>query len=173
MFFTSGQISLASRGLTVLRGVGAWVAINPDQTYVATSIPGLGTCKSTYCPPVRRDIARQAHKARTLPTAPLLALLAVTAGILSGCAWYRPMADLRDVTERGQSERDLADCQNYAEPVSPGAMLETVALMDSVRALEAANQVQAPEVATPARGAIGQGRITPTCNPARDYAVVG
>ena len=173
MSISTDQGLLRQRGMSVLRGVGALVAIRPEQTYVATSIPGLGPCKSTYCQPQRRELPADARKPMPRSIGPLLAACVAALGLLSGCASYRPVVDLRDVTDRGQYERDIADCQNYAEPVSPGAMLETVALMDSVRALEAANQVQAPEVATPARGAIGQGRITPTCNPARDYAVVG
>jgi len=119
------QGSLASRSLSVLRNMGAWVAINPDQTYVATSIPGLGACKSTYCQPQRRALPEapaKAEKPRGL--APLLAVAMVALGLLAGCAGY-PLVAARDVSDRGQNARqngrDLADCQIYAEPVSPGA----------------------------------------------------
>ena len=54
--------ALASRSLSLLRNMGAWVSIQPAQTYVATSIPGLGQCKSTYCAAVRRDDGRRAAR---------------------------------------------------------------------------------------------------------------
>jgi len=110
--------SLASRSLSVLRNMGALVAINPDQTYVATSIPGLGTCKSTYCQPERRELRKA--PANTGALAPLLAVAMVALSLLAGCAGY-PLVAARDVSDRGQNERGLADCQIYAEPVSPGA----------------------------------------------------
>ncbi|MGA9420782.1 MAG: hypothetical protein WBW61_00340 [Rhodanobacteraceae bacterium] len=34
--------------------LGALIAIRYDETCIATSIPGLGPCKSTYCKPERR-----------------------------------------------------------------------------------------------------------------------
>ncbi|MGA9342886.1 MAG: hypothetical protein WBV61_11235 [Rhodanobacteraceae bacterium] len=43
--------------LSGLRGLwpilAALIVIRPEH-YIATSIPGLGTCKSTYCKPERR-----------------------------------------------------------------------------------------------------------------------
>ena len=48
--------TLATRGLAVLQRLGGWVAIHPEQTYVATSIRGLGACKSTFCPAERREL---------------------------------------------------------------------------------------------------------------------
>jgi hypothetical protein len=120
MSISTDKGSLKRRGLSVLRGMGALVAINPDQTYVATSIPGLGTCKSTYCQPQRRELTAAAKGGRR-SLAPLLVASIAALGLLSGCATYRPVVDMRDVTDHGQYERDLADCQNYAAPVSPGA----------------------------------------------------
>jgi hypothetical protein len=119
MSISTGQGSLRQRGLSVLRGMGALVAIRPEQTYVATSIPGLGPCKSTYCQPQRRELPRQARARISGSLGPLLAACVAALGVLSGCA-YRPVVDLRDVTDRGQTERNLADCQIYAAPVSPG-----------------------------------------------------
>lgn len=118
MSTSPNQDSLASRSLSVLRNVGALVAINPNQTYVATSIPGLGTCKSTYCQPQRRELRKA--PAKTGATVPLLAVAMVALSLLAGCAGY-PLVVARDVSNVGQNQRDLADCQIYAEPVSPGA----------------------------------------------------
>jgi hypothetical protein len=119
MSTSPGQDTLASRGLSVLRNMGAWVAINPDQTYVATSIPGLGACKSTYCQPQRRELsAAKIEGSGTL--APLLAVALAALGLLAGCAGY-PVAGAHGVSGRGQDARNFTDCQNYAEPVSPGA----------------------------------------------------
>lgn len=123
MSITSGQGSLAVRGLAVLRSVGEWVAIRPEQTYVATSIRGLGTCKSTYCRAERRELP--APRAGGVRLAPLAAAAVAAVGFLSACAGYRPTADLRDVTGRDQSEHDLADCQIFSAPVSPGATAGT------------------------------------------------
>ena len=103
----------------VLRRVGALVTIHPEQTYVATSISGLGNCKSTFCPAERRELPAGARGSSA--STPLLAALVIVAGLLTACATYRPIVDMRDVTDRGQYERDFADCQNYAAPVSPGA----------------------------------------------------
>ena len=122
--------SIAARSLSMLRSVGTWVAIHPEQTYVATSIRGLGACKSTYCPAERRELPT-GEKARS-GFAPLLAAMVAAAGLLSGCASYRPIVDMRDVTDRGQYERDLADCQNYAEPVSPGASAGAGAVIGAI-----------------------------------------
>lgn len=36
--------------------IAALVAIRPEQTCIASSIPGLGACKSTFCKPERRAI---------------------------------------------------------------------------------------------------------------------
>jgi hypothetical protein len=69
----SAPDSLAARSLSVLRSVGAWVAIHPEQTYVATSIRGLGACTSAYCPAERRD-AGSREKSRRSKIAPLLAV---------------------------------------------------------------------------------------------------
>lgn len=124
MFSSSASSLLASRSLSVLRSVGAWVAISPEQTYVATSIQGFGACKSTYCPAERRALPASSHARKGAGRSRLAALLSVAlmaSGVLSGCASYRPIVDMRDVADRDQYERDLADCQNYAEPVSPGA----------------------------------------------------
>jgi len=121
MSISTDQGLLRQRGMSVLRGVGALVAIRPEQTYVATSIPGLGPCKSTYCQPQRRELPADVRKPMPRSIGPLLAACVAALGLLSGCASYRPVVDLRDVTDRGQYERDIADCQNYAEPVSPGA----------------------------------------------------
>ncbi|MGH8173866.1 MAG: hypothetical protein ACREPX_12040 [Rhodanobacteraceae bacterium] len=120
MFISTNEGSFARRGLAVLRGVGAWVAIHPEQTYVATRIAGLGTCKSTYVEPKRRELPADANGPRR-PLVSLVAAAIAALGLLSGCATYQAVVDLRDVTDHGQSERGLADCQNAAGPVSPGA----------------------------------------------------
>jgi predicted small secreted protein len=123
----SRQGSFAARGLAVLQSVGGWVAIHPEQTYVATSIRGLGACKSTFCPAERCDLppARRAGSGLV----PLLAALAAAAGILSACATSRPFS--RDVTELGQIERAPADCQidcqNRAAPVTGGVAMAIAA----------------------------------------------
>jgi hypothetical protein len=39
---------------SMLPMISALVAIRPEDTCIAESIPGLGTCKSTYCQPERR-----------------------------------------------------------------------------------------------------------------------
>ena len=33
--------------------IGALLAIRPENTCIASSIPGLGACKSTFCKPER------------------------------------------------------------------------------------------------------------------------
>lgn len=132
MITSSGPDSFASRSLSVLRSVGAWVAIKPEQTYVATSIHGLGTCKSTYCRAERRELPAPPRNRAGGRLAPLLAVLVAAVGLLSGCAAYRPVVDMRDVTDRGQYEQDLADCQNYAAPVSPGASAGAGALFGAI-----------------------------------------
>lgn len=114
---SSRQATFATRGLSVLQRLGGWVAIHPEQTYVATSIRGLGTCKSTFCPAERRDLPARRAAAGAIP---LLAALAAAAGILSACASDQPFG--RDVTSAGRFERAPADCQvdcqNRAAPVS-------------------------------------------------------
>jgi hypothetical protein len=48
--------SLSVEGLrTALPLIGALIAIRPEQTSIAASIPGLGECKSTFCKPERRQ----------------------------------------------------------------------------------------------------------------------
>ncbi len=121
MTASSRSGSMFARGWSVLRSVGKWVVIHPEQTYVATSIRGLGECKSTYCHAERREIRPAANDDNRGRAARAASIAAVLIGLLSGCAGYRPVVDMRDVTDRGQYERDLADCQNYAAPVSPGA----------------------------------------------------
>lgn len=134
-----GQVSLARRGLSVLRGVGAWVAIQPAQTYVAASIPGLGTCKSTYVQPQRRELPERVRNARR-PLLPLTTAAIVALGLLSGCAMRAPMADHGDVTEHVRSERGLADCQIPAGPVSPGRTVPTDVAGDGSAGCDAAGR---------------------------------
>jgi outer membrane lipoprotein SlyB len=133
MFISSDPNSLAARSFSVLRSVGAWVAIHPEQTYVATSIRGLGACKSTYCRAERRELPSPVWTGQVQRRlAPLLAAAVAAIGLLSSCATYRPLVDMRDVTDRDQYERDLADCQNYAEPVSPGASAGAGAIFGAI-----------------------------------------
>lgn len=125
--------SFAARSLAILRSVGGLVTIHPEQTYVATSIRGIGTCKSTYCHAERRELpAVESDRSGRIGLAPLLAAMVAAIGLLSSCATYRPLVDMRDVTDRGQFERDLADCQNYAAPVSPGASAGVGALFGAM-----------------------------------------
>jgi predicted small secreted protein len=143
---SSRQGSFASRGLAVLRSVSGWVAIHPEQTYVATTIRGLGACRSTFCPAERRELpARRAGSA----IVPLLAALVTAAGILSACASDRPFG--RDVTGGGQFERApedcQVDCQNRAAPVS-----EAVLVAASVR--------EAPEGGKPASQSAASAQYT-------------
>ena len=132
---SSRQRTFAARGLAVLHSVGGWVAIQPEQTYVATSIRGLGACRSTFCPAERRELP----VARRLggSAIPLIAALAAAAGILSACASDQPFG--RDVTGGGQFERASTDCQvdcqNRAAPVS-----EAVLVVASVRAAPGAGE---------------------------------
>ena len=120
---SSRQGSFAARGLAVLQSVGGWVAIHPEQTYVATSIRGLGTCRSTFCPAERRELAVARRTSSSV--LPLLAALAAAAGILSACASDRPFG--RDVTGGGRFERAhedcQVDCQNRAAPVSQAVLV--------------------------------------------------
>ncbi|MEP7041692.1 MAG: hypothetical protein ABI843_01440 [Dokdonella sp.] len=59
----SRWIHLYSNSIVVLRGmlpvVAALLAIRPENTSIATRIPGLGDCKSTYCKPERRVADRR------------------------------------------------------------------------------------------------------------------
>jgi uncharacterized protein YcfJ len=48
---------------------------------------------------------------------PLALLIGTT--LLSGCATYRPVVDIRDREEAIAYERDLHDCQRYARAVDP------------------------------------------------------
>lgn len=187
MFISSDPNSLAARSLSVLRSVGTWVAIHPEQTYVATSIRGLGACKSTYCQAERRE--RPAPRAESrLPgrLAPLLAAAMAAVGLLAGCATYRPLVDMRDVADRDQYERDIADCQNYAGSVSPGASAGAGAVFGALLgaalgaavgdrdvAIDAA-RFGAVEgaVAGGAAGADTQVRIVRTCMSERGYLVL-
>lgn len=41
----------------VLPVIGALIAIRPENTSIAASIPGLGACKSTFCKAERRDLS--------------------------------------------------------------------------------------------------------------------
>jgi hypothetical protein len=117
--------SLAVRGLSVLRSVGAWVAISPEQTYVATSIRGLGPCKSTYCRAERRDLPTAVRKDTGAKWVPLVAAALAAVGLLASCASYRPLGDQDGVADRDQYGRDIADCQNQAGSVSPASMVQT------------------------------------------------
>ncbi len=146
---SSRQGTLAARGLSVLHSVGDWVAIQPEQTYVATSIRGLGVCRSTFCPAERRElpVARWTGGSAIA----LLATLAAAAGILSACASDQRFGS--DVTGGGQFERAPADCQvdcqKRAAPVS-----EAVLVVASVR--------EAPEAGQTTSGATGEtGRQAP------------
>ena len=120
---SSRRTAFAARGLAILHSMSGWVAIRPEQTYVATSIRGLGACRSTFCPAERRELP----VARRMGTGavPLLAALTAAAGILSACASDRPFG--RDVTGGGQIERAPADCQvdcqNRAAPVSQAVLV--------------------------------------------------
>jgi hypothetical protein len=123
MIVTSSQASLSAKSLAVLRSVGSWMTIAPEQTYVATSIRGLGVCKSTYCKPERRELPARA----ALPGFRLAALLAVAVGVsglLSGFAAHRIPAEARDMAEPDQLGRGIADCQKSAAPVSSGAAVD-------------------------------------------------
>ena len=95
MIVSSGPASFIARSLSMLRSVGAWMAIAPEQTYVATSIRGLGACKSTYCKAERRE---PPALAAAFPNGRLAALFAVAlaaTGLLSGFAAHR-QAEARD-----------------------------------------------------------------------------
>jgi hypothetical protein len=38
--------------------VAALITIHPEQSYIASSIPGMGACKSTFCKAERRGSTR-------------------------------------------------------------------------------------------------------------------
>lgn len=120
MIVSSSPVSFSARSVAVLRGVGAWMTIAPEQTYVATSIRGLGVCRSTYCKPERRELPACA----AVPGGRLAALLALAvaiSGLLSGFTAHRIQAEARDMAEPDQLGPGIADCQKSAVPVSPGA----------------------------------------------------
>jgi predicted small secreted protein len=140
---SSRQGSFAARGLAVLQSLGGWVAIHPEQTYVATSIRGLGACRSTFCPAERRELkaARRGGGARIVP---LIAALAAAAGVLTACASDRPFG--RDVTDSGRFERAPQDCQhdcqNRAAPVRGDAAASAAASAESAAVSTAAVDVR-------------------------------
>ncbi|MCK2097549.1 hypothetical protein [Thauera aromatica] len=47
--------------------------------------------------------------------APLLA-----AALVAGCAHHRPVVDTRSVADPQQYEKDLAECQSFAQQIDPG-----------------------------------------------------
>lgn len=126
MSTSSTRSSLAVRGLSVLRSVGGWVAISPEQTYVATSIRGLGPCKSTYCRAERRELPASNRTDTGPKWLPLVAAALAAVGLLASCASYPPTVDRQGVADRDQSGRALVDCQNQAGPVSPADMVRTL-----------------------------------------------
>ena len=117
--------TLAVRGLSVLRSVGAWVAISPEQTYVATTIRGLGPCKSTYCRAERRELPPSARVDARSKWVPLVAAALASVGLLASCATYQPGLDGQGVADRDQTGPALADCQNLAGPVRPAGSAGT------------------------------------------------
>jgi hypothetical protein len=106
--------ALTAHGLSMLRSVGGWMAIGPEKTYVASSIRGLGPCRSTYVAPMRRDLSER-DAGHRLHASLLLSAIA-SLGIVSACATHRP-ADRASAA----CAAALADCQKDAAPVSPGA----------------------------------------------------
>jgi hypothetical protein len=120
MIVSSNPASFTARSLAVLQSVGAWMTIAPEQTYVATSIRGLGDCKSTYLKAERRDLPARMG----VPGGALAALLAVAvaiSGLLSGFTAHRIPAEARDMAEPDQLGPGIADCQKSAASVSSGA----------------------------------------------------
>ena len=49
------------------------------------------------------------------------AVVACVALLLTGCATYRPVVDMRNVSDTQQYELDLSECQQYAQQVDPAA----------------------------------------------------
>lgn len=126
MIVSSATASFSARTLAVLRSVGGWMTIAPEQTYVATSIRGLGACRSTYCKAERRELPVRT----AIPGGRLAALLAVAVGVsglLSGFAAHRMPAEARDMAEPDQLGRGIADCQKSAVPVSSGTPADVTA----------------------------------------------
>lgn len=122
MIVSSGPASFATRSFAVLRSVGAWMTIAPEKTYVATSIRGLGACKSTYCKAERREPpARPAAPSGRL--AALFAVAVAASGLLSGFAAHR-QSEARDMAEPDQLGPGIADCQKSAASVSSGAAMD-------------------------------------------------
>jgi hypothetical protein len=145
------QDTFATRGLSVLQSLGGWVAIHPEQTYVATSIRGLGTCKSTFCPAERRETL-ETRRSRLVP---LFAALALTAGVLSACAGWRPASS--EVTGRGRFVREAeecqADCQNRAAPVTAAVVIAATTAAGDAEALSDAGQAAEARLASAAAAA--------------------
>jgi len=120
MIASSSPASFPARSLAVLQSVGALMTIAPEQTYVATSIRGLGACRSTYLKAERRDLPVRA----AVPSGALAALLVVAvavSGLLSGFTAHRMPAEARDMAEPDQLGPHIADCQKSAASVSSGA----------------------------------------------------
>ena len=120
MFVSSSPASFSARSLSVLKSVGAWMTIAPDQTYVATSINGLGACKSTYCKAERRALPVRQAAPIGGRLAALLAVAVAASGLLSGFAAQRLPVEARDMAEPDQLGPGIADCQKSAAPVSRG-----------------------------------------------------
>jgi hypothetical protein len=119
MIASSNPASFPARSLAVLRSVGAWMTIAPEKTYVATSIHGLGVCRSTYLKAERRELPARA----AIPGGRLAALLAVAvaaSGLLSGFAAHQ-QGEARDMAEPDQLGPGIADCQKSAASVSSDA----------------------------------------------------
>jgi hypothetical protein len=165
MIVSSNIALFSSRSLAVLRSVGAWMTIAPEQTYVATSISGLGACKSTYLKAERRDLPAR----RALPSGRLAALLAVAvavSGLLSGFTAQRMPAEARDMAEPDQLGPGIADCQKSAASVSSGVSAgEATAATLSCDA--------APAVAAAETGAVQAGYEAILAQPAETIARVG
>ena len=52
--------SVSLSGLrSMLPVLATLVAVRPDQTSIASSIPGMGACKSTFCKAERRGLTGQ------------------------------------------------------------------------------------------------------------------
>jgi hypothetical protein len=53
----SRLVHLCSRSYEGLRGIlplfGALVTLSPRPDFIASTIPGIGPCRSVYCKPVR------------------------------------------------------------------------------------------------------------------------
>jgi hypothetical protein len=120
MIVSSNPASFPARSLAVLRSVGAWMTIAPEQTYVATSIRGLGVCKSTYLKAERRELSPRTAMPGVRAAA-LLAVAVAVSGLLSGFTAHRMPAEARDMAEPDQLGPRIADCQKSAAPVSSGA----------------------------------------------------